>query len=71
MKTISIKALEIFTDGSLNFCYKSLNSSKQIIFYEKDYQSSGFSKKLSEKQTSYNSSHNLYKSKYKIFTRII
>jgi len=65
MKTISIKVLQIFTDGSLNFCYKNLNSSKQIIFYEKDYKNSTFSKKSSEKQTVYNSSHNLYKSKYK------
>lgn len=64
MKTISIKTLEILTDGSLNFCYKNLNSAKQTLFYEKDYKTSTFSKKLFKKQTAYN--HNLSPNSYKL-----
>lgn len=65
MKVVNIKSIEIFTDGTINFSYTSLKSSKQLIFYEKDKNNSLFFKKTKTPQSFPNSARNSYKSKYK------
>ena len=65
MKFINTRLIEIFTDGTVNFSYKGLKSSKQVIFYEKDAKNSSFSKKPTKKELFQNFSRNSYKSKYK------
>jgi hypothetical protein len=65
MKFISVKYIEIFTDGTANFSYKGLKSSKQIIFHEKDFANSVFFRKPINQQLVRDVSRNFYKLKYK------
>ena len=65
MKTINIKFIEVFTDGSLNFSYTNLNLPKQKIFYEKDARNSFSAKKSTKTQLFQNLQQNSYKLKYK------
>ena len=65
MKLVYRKTIEIFTDGSLNFSYKSFEQQKQVVVYEKDHKSSSFFKKQ-KKISHYNLSNTFYKTKYKI-----
>lgn len=65
MKSISIKSIEIFTDGTVNFSYIFLKSRKQVMFNEKDAKNSLFFKKLTTAQSIQSSSRTSYKSRYK------
>ena len=65
MKFAKIKFVEIFTDGTINFSYRNLQSAKQTEFYAKDSRTSLFSKKVRKKQLSHNFQQNSYKLKYK------
>ena len=65
IKLVNIRSIEIFTDGTINFSYTNLKSTKQVIFYEKDVRTSLFSKKITKKQSLQNLQRNSYKSKYK------
>ena len=65
MKLSIIKSIEIFTDGTLNFFYSPLKSTKQVIFHEKDAKNSLFFRKLTKNQLLQNVSHTSYKSRYK------
>ena len=64
MKLARIKSIKVFTDGTIYFSHKSLQSTKQIVFYEKDYKTSLFSKKIKKKQVFPNQQKNFYKLKY-------
>jgi hypothetical protein len=66
MKSIMIKSIEIFTDGTVSFSHSCLKSISQVSFYEKDIRSSLFFKKLKKNEIFQNSSTITYKSKYKI-----
>ena len=65
MKSVCVKFIKVFSDGSINFSYAHLNSNKQMIFYEKDAFNSLFYKKSTKNQFSNNKTHTSYKSKYK------
>jgi hypothetical protein len=65
MKSISIKSIEIFTDGTVNFSYIFLKSRKQVMFNEKDAKNSLFFKKLTTPKSIQSSSRTSYKSRYK------
>ena len=65
MTVVGTKFVEIFTDGTVNFSFKGLKSSKQVVIYEKDSKSFLFYKKPTKKQSLQNLSQNFYKSKYK------
>ena len=65
MKFIKAKSVEIYTDGTLNFSYVSLQSTKQKVFYEKDCRTSLFTKKVRKKELFQNLQKNFYKLKYK------
>ena len=66
MRSITIKSIEILTDGTLSFSYNCLKSTKQVSFYDKDSRSLLFFKKLKNQKTFQNSPTITYKSKYKI-----
>ena len=65
MKVVNIKFIEIFTDGTVHFNYKSLKYFKQLVLYEKDSKNFLFCKKPTSKQASQNLPQNFYKLKYK------
>ena len=44
MRSISVKSVEIFSDGSINFLSNTFKTPKQVTLYEKDFQNSIFSK---------------------------
>ena len=66
MRSISIKCIHIFTDGTLDFSPVCWKHKKQIIFYEKDKINSLFHQKLEKGNKFQNSLSVLYKSKYKV-----
>lgn len=63
---MTIKFIEIFTDGTLNFSNTNPKWAKQSFFYEKDAQNYLFTKKPTKTRLFQNLSINSYKSKYKI-----
>lgn len=65
MKLISVKSIEIFTDGTINFSYVPLKSTKQVVFHEKDAKNSLFFRKSTKNQPIQNLSRTSYKSRYK------
>jgi hypothetical protein len=61
------KILQIFSDGSLNFCYGSFFTPKatQLLFYEKDFKNFHFYSKSEHSQLKINDNENLlYRKKY-------
>ena len=62
---VSIKFIEIFTDGTVSIYYKGLKSSRQIEFREKDFKNLLLFKKPKKYSSFRNVSKNAYKSKYK------
>jgi|GEM_PF-5848205 len=65
MKSISIKSIEVFSNGTISFSYTHFKSNKQVIFYEKDFLNSIFSKSSKKSQQSKSIFRTSYKSKYK------
>jgi len=63
MKLGNIKSIEIFTDGTINFPFRTIKSSKQFIFYEQDVRNSLLFNKSKKKHSFQNMLQN-YKSKY-------
>jgi hypothetical protein len=61
------KILQIFSNGSLNFCCNSFFPQKdsQFIFYEKDFKNFNFYVKKNEQRLTVNNDENLlYRKKY-------
>lgn len=65
MNVINLKYLEIFTDGSSSFSYKSFKDFRQVVFYDKDTHNFLLYRKPTKSQPSRNLSKTIYKSKYK------
>ena len=65
MKLITLKSVDIFTDGTVNFSYVPLKSAKQVVFHEKDAKNSLFFRKSTKNQSIQNLSRTSYKSRYK------
>lgn len=66
MKSVSIKLIKVFTDGTVSFSSACLKSQKQAILYEKDKINSLFFQKLKKKNSFQNSLSVSYKFKYKV-----
>ena len=66
MKLITIKFIEIFTDGTVNFSYVPLKSRKQVIFNEKDTKNFLFYRKSTTNQLVQTLFCTSYKSRYKL-----
>jgi len=60
MKLVSLKVLDILSDGSLNFTYKCFLNSNQLLVYEKDNKNFSLNKKKSVKEF-----HSEFYSEYK------
>ena len=61
------KIMQVFSNGSLNFCFNSLFSPKnsQFIFYEKDFKNFHLYVKKSDQRLIINDNENLlYRKKY-------
>ena len=66
MKQHSIKQIEIFSNGTVNFSLKCLVNLKQVVFYEKDFINSQIFSKAKKFQNLQISSRAFYKSKYRV-----
>ena len=64
MQFIKTKAIEILTNGSLNFTVPGLVRPGQIILYKKDHKSLAFAQKIKNISKSEISNHS-YKTHYK------
>ena len=65
MKSIKLKLIQIFSNGSLSFFYKYHSDFSQVIFYEKDSKNFYFNKKKSTLKFQPESASS-YKKKYLI-----
>lgn len=65
MKSIKCRVIQLSSDGSLNFCYKSFLNSKQLLVFEKDNKNFILNKKKVVTKIQ-SESHSEYKKKYLI-----